>query len=85
LTQHPPQDAPQSTDRLGLLYRLSQTFNSSLDLDQVLNLVMDEVIASTRAERGFMMLVDPAGRMVFRAAGPAHYRPARGTGVARGD
>lgn len=68
MTQRPPQDAPHSTDRLGLLYRLSQTFNSSLDLDQVLNLVMDEVIASTRAERGFMMLVDPSGGMVFRAA-----------------
>ena len=39
-------DAVQpSSDRLELLYRLSQAFNSSLDLDEVLNRVLDEVIA----------------------------------------
>ena len=62
---NPPQ---LSGDRLALLYRLSQTFNSSLDLDEVLNRVMDEVIAVTRAERGFMMLHDANGRPVFRVA-----------------
>ena len=56
-----------SGDRLELLYRLSQTFNSSLDLDEVLNRVMDEVIAVTRAERGFVMLCE-GDRLVFRAA-----------------
>lgn len=60
--------AQPSTDRLALLYRLSDTFNSSLDLDQVLNLVIDEVIAVTRAERGFLMLYDEAMQLVFRAA-----------------
>ena len=55
-------------DRLALLYRLSQTFNSSLDLDEVLNRVMDEVIAVTRAERGFVMLHEADGRPVFRVA-----------------
>ncbi len=57
-----------TTDRLALLYRVSQTFNSSLDLDAVLARVMDEVIAATRAERGFLMLRDAEGRLVFRAA-----------------
>jgi sigma-B regulation protein RsbU (phosphoserine phosphatase) len=57
-----------SDDRLALLYRLSQTFNSTLDLDEVLNRVMDEVIAVTRAERGFVMLRESGGRLVFRAA-----------------
>jgi sigma-B regulation protein RsbU (phosphoserine phosphatase) len=57
-----------SSDRLALLYRLSQTFNSSLDLDEVLNRVMDEVIAATRAERGFVMLHEADGRLVFRVA-----------------
>jgi phosphoserine phosphatase RsbU/P len=56
-------------DRLALLYQLSQTFNSSLDLDEVLNRVMDEVITATRAERGFVMLKDePSGELVFRVA-----------------
>jgi sigma-B regulation protein RsbU (phosphoserine phosphatase) len=45
-----------SQDRLALLYRLSQTFNSSLDLNEVLNRVMDEVITVMHAERGFLML-----------------------------
>ena len=38
-----------SSERLALLCRLSQTFSSSLDLDEVLNRVIDEVIAATRA------------------------------------
>jgi len=57
-----------SSDRLALLYRLSQTFNSSLELDEVLNRVMDEVIAATRAERGFVMLREADGRLIFRVA-----------------
>lgn len=56
------------SDRLALLYHLSQAFNSSLDLDEVLDRVMDEVIVSTRAERGFLMLQDEGGELVFRVA-----------------
>jgi sigma-B regulation protein RsbU (phosphoserine phosphatase) len=57
-----------SSDRLALLYRLSQTFNSSLDLDEVLNRVMDEVIRATRAERGFVMLREVDENLGFRVA-----------------
>ena len=57
-----------SIDRLTLLYRLSQTFNSSLDLDEVLNKVMDEVIAAINAERGFVMLHEPDQSLTFRVA-----------------
>jgi serine phosphatase RsbU (regulator of sigma subunit) len=61
--------SPQSTsDRLELLYHLSQAFNSTLDLNAVLSRVMDEVIAITRAERGFLMLHEADGRLTFRAA-----------------
>jgi sigma-B regulation protein RsbU (phosphoserine phosphatase) len=62
------QPSQPSVDRLALLCRLSQAFNSSLDLDTVLNRVMDEVIAAMHAERGFVMLRDPDGQMLFRAA-----------------
>jgi sigma-B regulation protein RsbU (phosphoserine phosphatase) len=58
----------QSDDRLATLYRISQTFNSSLDLEEVLTRVMDEVIKVTRGERGFLMLCEPDGSMVFKAA-----------------
>jgi len=57
-----------SGDRLALLYSLSQTFNSSLDLGEVLDRVMDEVIAATRAERGFVMLREADGQLTFRVA-----------------
>lgn len=61
-SSHPP------GARFALLYRLSQTFNSSLDLDEVLNRVMDEVIEATRAERGFVMLHESDGKLAFRVA-----------------
>ena len=57
-----------STARLALLVRLAQAFNSSLDLDQVLGRVMDEVIAAVHAERGFVMLHEAGGQLVFRVA-----------------
>ncbi len=60
--------SPPSQDRLELLYRLSQTFNSSLDLTEVLNLVMDEVISVMRAERGFVMLYNEKGNLEFQVA-----------------
>jgi phosphoserine phosphatase RsbU/P len=55
-------------DRLALLYRLSQTLTSTLNLDEVLNRVMDEVITALRAERGFLMLHDDTGCLAFRVA-----------------
>lgn len=65
-----PESGRKTGDRLALLYQLSQTFNSSLDLDEVLNRVMDEVIAATRAERGFVMLKEdnPQETLTFRVA-----------------
>ncbi|HEY42721.1 MAG TPA: SpoIIE family protein phosphatase [Anaerolineae bacterium] len=57
-----------SSERLTLLYSVSQTFNSSLDLDEVLNIVIDEVIKATNAERGFVVLRDVEDELDFRAA-----------------
>ncbi|HSO26799.1 MAG TPA: GAF domain-containing protein, partial [Anaerolineales bacterium] len=42
--------------RLGALYQVSQTLGASLDLDQVLDRVMDSVIALMRAERILVVL-----------------------------
>ena len=55
-------------DRLATLYRISQTLSSSLDLDEVLDRVIDEVITATRAERGFLMLREPGGTLAVRVA-----------------
>lgn len=62
-----PPSSP-SGDRLALLYHLAQTFNSSLDLNEVLNRIMDEVIIATKAERGFVMLREPDGKLSFKVA-----------------
>ena len=58
----------QPAEHLATLYEIAQTINSTLDLDEVLDLVMDQVIAVTGAERGFLMLRAKDGRMVFRVA-----------------
>lgn len=57
-----------SGERLSLLYHLSQTFNSTLDLEQVLNIVIDEVVSSLHAERGFVMLIEAGGKYNFKVA-----------------
>jgi len=54
--------------RLLMLYRISQSFNSTLDLDAVLENVIDAVIEITGAERGFLMLKDTNDELVFRVA-----------------
>src|SRR3970040_1412693 len=57
-----------TADRLALVYQLSKTFNSSLNLEDVLNSVMDEVISATHAERGFVVLRADDGQLEFSAA-----------------
>jgi adenylate cyclase len=55
--------------QLVTLYDVSQVINSTLDLDQVLNLAMDQVIEVTRAERGFLMLLEEdGGELSFEVA-----------------
>ena len=46
--------------RLAALYEVSSRLGTSLDLSEVLNQVMDAIIQLTGAERGFLMLFDPA-------------------------
>lgn len=57
-----------SAERLSLLYHISQTFNSTLELEQVLNLVIDEVVSNLHAERGFVMLREADGKFIFKVA-----------------
>ena len=57
-----------TNERLTLLYHVSQAFNSTLELDEVLNIVMDEVIAATQAERGFVVLRESDDKLAFHAA-----------------
>ncbi len=54
--------------QLSSLAEIGQVVNSSLDLDEVLRIVMDTIVRLTKAERGFLMLRDESGQMVSRTA-----------------
>lgn len=60
--------SPTHPSHLELLNRLSQEFNSSLHVDVILNKVIDEVIRTINAERGFVMLKNKTGQFIFRVA-----------------
>lgn len=45
---------------------VGQVINSSLELDEVLRIVMDNIVRLTKAERGFLMLRDGDGEMITR-------------------
>jgi len=48
------------------LANIGGVINSSLELDEVLRIVMDNIVRLTRAERGYLMLRDEKGQMVTR-------------------
>jgi adenylate cyclase len=54
--------------KLLALATTTQAVNSSLELDEVLRLVMDTIVRLTEAERGFLMLRDSQGEMTMRVA-----------------
>lgn len=47
-----------SLEQLATLHEISSQLNSSLNLEEVLNYVMDRVVTLTGAEQGFLMLLD---------------------------
>jgi PAS domain S-box-containing protein len=54
--------------KLFALADTTQAVNSSLELDEVLRIVMDTIVSLTEAERGFLMLRDAHGEMTTRVA-----------------
>ncbi len=51
-------------NELETLYEIARVLNSTLEFDKVLRLVMDEVIDVVKAERGFLVLVNPSTRQL---------------------
>jgi PAS domain S-box-containing protein len=62
------QNQEREHSEMEALLHVAQVVNSSLDLDQVLNQVMDQIIQLTQAERGFLMLINNQGELEFRIA-----------------
>ena len=50
------------------LAEITRVVNSSLELDEVLRIVMDTIVRLTGAERGFLMLHNEVGELVIRIA-----------------
>ncbi len=50
------------------LIEIGQVVNSTLELDEVLRIVMDNIVGLSRAERGFLMLKDENGNFVANVA-----------------
>ena len=49
----------RSHQSLGAMYRVTRIASSIFDLDVLLNKILDETFATIRAERGFVLLIDP--------------------------
>lgn len=66
LSQLKKQAARQEAERNNLraLAEIGQVVNSSLQLDEVLRIVMDTIVRLTGAERGFLMLRDSRGELI---------------------
>lgn len=58
----------QRYSHLQALAGIGQIVNSTLEIDEVLQIVMDTIIRLTEAERGFLMLRDERGEMAIRIA-----------------
>jgi len=63
------QESEQSRHRqIETLYTVIAAANSTLDLDEVLSLVMNAIVRVTGAERAVLMLRDSAGHLTLRAS-----------------
>jgi adenylate cyclase len=58
----------QQFNHLQALAGIGQVVNSTLEVDEVLQIVMDTIVRLTGAERGFLMLRNEQGEMVTRIA-----------------
>lgn len=58
----------QRFSHLQALAGIGQIVNSTLEIDEVLQTVMDTIVRLTEAERGFLMLRDERGEMAIRVA-----------------
>lgn len=69
------EEATREVNRLRELGRTAELINSTLDLNDVLNEVIDTVIRLTRAERGYLMLRNPhTGELEFTVARNIEHR-----------
>lgn len=59
-----PEPAAVAMGNLKILYQLGAALGSNFDIDQVLEVVMDLVFETVKADRGFILLLDETGEPV---------------------
>ncbi|MDI1482797.1 GAF domain-containing SpoIIE family protein phosphatase [Polyangium sp. y55x31] len=67
-TDRREQEGAMSREAQAALFEVGKAITSSLDLKTVLNQCMDSVIELTKAERGYLVLVDQHGRLDVQVA-----------------
>ena len=55
-------------EELAVLNEMSTTLSSTLDLDEVLTLIMERINAALKVEAGSLLLIDETGELVFQIA-----------------
>jgi len=68
LSQKRTERLEENGSKLAMLLDISKAINSILHLDELLKMVMDMVIKVTRAERGFLLLIDEQGQLQVETA-----------------
>ena len=63
-----PEPQTPSGQRFELLYRISQAFNTSLEIIEIFDRVIVEVIQAIRAQRGYVITRQPNGELSIRVA-----------------
>lgn len=66
-------------EHLLMLYEITRAMNSSLDFEEVLDIVMDSMMQVTRAQRGFLMIANEDGRLRIQVARSNEGDPAEET------
>ncbi len=61
-------DKGSSSDDYAALLTVSRAINSTLVLDDILKIVMEQAIELLRAERGFLMMLEEDGKLCVRSA-----------------
>src|SRR4030095_7392107 len=59
-----PEPAAEAMSNLKILYQLGAALGSSFNIDQVLEVIMDLVFETVKADRGFILLIDDGGELL---------------------
>ncbi|MHC4295466.1 MAG: FHA domain-containing protein, partial [Planctomycetota bacterium] len=63
-----PEAGAQAIDNLRILYNLISEVSSIFNVDTLLQRTMDKIFEIVKADRGYILLIDPAGKLTCKAS-----------------